>query len=57
MTAILKYKAGDTHLVENALCRIGHDYRVTDNKRQLLEVFKVIFPIYEKLLQPCTILR
>lgn len=44
MIAILKYNAGNTQSVENALRRLGYDCIVTDDKQQLKEAEKVIFP-------------
>jgi glutamine amidotransferase len=44
MIAILKYNAGNSTSVENALLRLGYDCVVTDDKKTLLEADKVIFP-------------
>lgn len=44
MIAILKYNAGNTKSVENAIKRLGYDCIVTDNKEQILAAKKVIFP-------------
>ncbi len=44
MIAILKYNAGNSTSVENALLRLGYDCVVTGDKKTLLEADKVIFP-------------
>lgn len=44
MIAILKYNAGNSTSVENALLRLGYNCVVTDDKKTLLEADKVIFP-------------
>ena len=44
MIAILKFNAGNSTSVENALLRLGYDCVVTDDKKTLLEADKVIFP-------------
>ena len=44
MIAILKYNAGNTGSVENAVKRLGYDCVITDDKELLLKADKVIFP-------------
>ncbi len=44
MIAILKYNAGNALSVKNAVERLGYHCIVTDNKEQLLNAEKVIFP-------------
>jgi glutamine amidotransferase len=44
MIAILKYNAGNTQSVENAVKRLGYQCVVTDDKEQLQQADKVIFP-------------
>jgi glutamine amidotransferase len=44
MIAIVKYNAGNTKSVENAIRRLGYDCIVTDDVQQLQEADKVIFP-------------
>ncbi len=44
MIAILKYSAGNTKSVENAIKRLGYDCIITDNPETLLNSDKVIFP-------------
>jgi glutamine amidotransferase len=44
MIAIVKYNAGNTRSVENAVKRLGFDCIVTNDKAQLLGAQKVIFP-------------
>ena len=44
MIAILKYNAGNTKSVENAIKRLGYDCIVTDDVQQLQQADKVIFP-------------
>lgn len=44
MIAILKYNAGNTRSVQNAIKRLGYDCVVTDDKEILLKANKVIFP-------------
>ena len=44
MIAILKYNAGNTRSVENAIKRLGYDCIVTDDQEIILKAEKVIFP-------------
>lgn len=44
MIAILKYNAGNTKSVENAISRLGYKCVITDEKELLLKADKVIFP-------------
>lgn len=44
MIAILKYNAGNTKSVENAIQRLGYECIVTDDVEQLQGAHKVIFP-------------
>ncbi|RZK12361.1 MAG: imidazole glycerol phosphate synthase subunit HisH [Flavobacterium sp.] len=44
MIAILKYNAGNTKSVENAVKRLGYDCVITDEKELLLKADKVVFP-------------
>jgi len=44
MIAIVKYNAGNTKSVENAIKRLGYDCIVTDDVQQLQQADKVIFP-------------
>lgn len=44
MIAIVKYNAGNTKSVENAINRLGYDCIVTDDVQQLQQADKVIFP-------------
>jgi len=44
MIAIVKYNAGNTKSVENAIRRLGYDCVVTDDVQQLQQADKVIFP-------------
>jgi len=44
MIAILKYNAGNTKSVENAVRKLGYDCVVTDDKELLQKADKVIFP-------------
>jgi glutamine amidotransferase len=44
MIAILKYNAGNTQSVENAIRRLGYECVVTCDKQQLIAADKVIFP-------------
>ncbi|WP_026706380.1 imidazole glycerol phosphate synthase subunit HisH [Flavobacterium soli] len=44
MIAILKYNAGNTKSVENAVQKLGYDCVVTDDKDLLQKADKVIFP-------------
>lgn len=44
MIAIIKYNAGNTTSVENAVRRLGYDCVVTDDGTQLQAADKVIFP-------------
>ena len=44
MIAIIKYNAGNIQSVRNALKRLGYDSIITDNKEEILEAKKVIFP-------------
>lgn len=44
MIAILKYNAGNTRSVQNAIQRLGYDCVVTEDKEILLKANKVIFP-------------
>jgi glutamine amidotransferase len=44
MIAIIKYNAGNIRSVQNALLRLGYNCIITDNKREILDADKVIFP-------------
>lgn len=44
MIAIIKYNAGNTTSVENALHRLGFDSLITDDPSAILSAEKVIFP-------------
>lgn len=44
MIAIIKYNAGNIKSVGNALTRLGYESIITDNKKELLNADKVIFP-------------
>jgi glutamine amidotransferase len=44
MIAIVKYNAGNTRSVQNALNRLGYDSIVTDDIETLISADKVIFP-------------
>jgi glutamine amidotransferase len=44
MIAIIKYNAGNIMSVRNALARLGYDSMITDNKDELKNADKVIFP-------------
>lgn len=44
MIAIVKYNAGNTRSVQNALDRLGYDSIVTDDIQTLISADKVIFP-------------
>jgi glutamine amidotransferase len=44
MIAIVKYNAGNTRSVQNALNRLGYDSVVTDDVQTLMSADKVIFP-------------
>ncbi|MDR0559601.1 MAG: imidazole glycerol phosphate synthase subunit HisH [Prevotellaceae bacterium] len=44
MIAIIKYNAGNTASVKNALDRLGFDSKITDNHEDILNADKVIIP-------------
>ena len=44
MIAIIKYNAGNTKSVQNALTRLGYESIITDNADQIRTAEKVIFP-------------
>lgn len=44
MIAIIKYNAGNVTSVKNAIERLGYQCVVTDNKEEILQADKVIFP-------------
>ncbi len=44
MIAIVKYNAGNTRSVQNALNRLGYNAVVTDDEQTLISADKVIFP-------------
>lgn len=44
MIAVVKYNAGNTHSVVNALSRIGYECTVTDDERTIRSADHVIFP-------------
>ena len=44
MIAILKYNAGNIKSVQNALIRLGHEGIITDDREELENADKVIFP-------------
>ena len=44
MIAIIKYNAGNIRSVQNALNRLGYESMITDDKTEILNADKVIFP-------------
>lgn len=44
MIAIIKYNAGNTKSVQNALKRLGYESIITDDRAEILNADKVIFP-------------
>jgi imidazole glycerol-phosphate synthase subunit HisH len=44
MIAIIKYNAGNTSSVKNAINRLGYECIVTDNENEIRDAEKVIFP-------------
>lgn len=44
MIAIIKYNAGNIRSVQNALTRLGYECIITDDKTEILNASKVIFP-------------
>ncbi len=44
MIAIIKYNAGNIRSVENALVRLGNQCMITDNRNEIINAEKVIFP-------------
>ncbi|MBI5216679.1 MAG: imidazole glycerol phosphate synthase subunit HisH [Ignavibacteriae bacterium] len=44
MIAIIQYNAGNVTSVKNAITRLGHECIITDNKEEILNAKKVIFP-------------
>lgn len=44
MIAIIKYNAGNTKSVENAVKRLGYNCKITDNQADIKAADKVIFP-------------
>jgi glutamine amidotransferase len=44
MIAIIKYNAGNIRSVQNALSRLGYSCIITDNREDILNAEKVIFP-------------
>ena len=44
MIAIIKYNAGNIRSVQNALTRLGYESIITDDKEEILNASKVIFP-------------
>jgi len=44
MIAIIKYNAGNIRSVQNALQRLGYESVITDDKEEILNAEKVIFP-------------
>lgn len=44
MIAIIKYNAGNIRSVQNALIRLGYESIITDDKSEILNASKVIFP-------------
>lgn len=44
MIAIIKYNAGNIRSVQNVLKRLGYDSIITDDKSEILNADKVIFP-------------
>ncbi|NNL15563.1 MAG: imidazole glycerol phosphate synthase subunit HisH [Flavobacteriaceae bacterium] len=44
MIAIIKYNAGNIRSVQNALTRLGYESIITDDKDEILNASKVIFP-------------
>lgn len=44
MIAIVKYNAGNVTSVKNALFRLGYSCKITDDKNEIINAEKVIFP-------------
>ena len=44
MIVIVKYNAGNTKSVQNALLSLGYDSVITDDKELIMNAEKVIFP-------------
>ena len=44
MIAIIKYNAGNIRSVQNALTRLGYESIITDDREEILNASKVIFP-------------
>lgn len=44
MIAIIKYNAGNIKSVENAVHRLGFSCRITDDREEILQAEKIIFP-------------
>lgn len=44
MIAIIKYNAGNTRSVQNALSRLGYESMITDDRDAILKSDKIIFP-------------
>ena len=44
MIAIIKYNAGNIRSVKNAITRLGYESIITDDKEEILNANKVIFP-------------
>lgn len=44
MIAIIKYNAGNTRSVQNALSRLGYESMITDDPSTIIKADKVIFP-------------
>lgn len=44
MIAIIKYNAGNTRSVQNALSRLGYESMITDDRDAILKADKIIFP-------------
>lgn len=44
MIAIIKYNAGNTRSVQNAITRLGYESMITDDRNAILKADKIIFP-------------
>lgn len=44
MIAIIKYNAGNTRSVQNAISRLGYESMITDDRDAILKADKIIFP-------------